>query len=127
MNAFVYTFSNTEIVVRVIVQIASALMIYSKTATIYPAEDKILMRVTSLPIILVFIFWTIFSCKISDLVYLKNFSVIVIIPILFFLEILNSYMFFIGRLQPKRGLDRIENLMISLITLHTLLVFNKLK
>lgn len=127
MRTFVWTFENTELVVRVIVQLASALMVYTKTATVYSAEEKILMRVTSLPIIVVFAFWTLFSCKVSDIVYLKNFSVVLIIPVLFILEILNSYMFFIGRLQPKRGLDRIENLMISLITLHTLLLFNKLK
>ena len=98
MQAFVWAYEHTELVVRVLVQLASALMVYTKTATSYSSEEKILMRVTSLPIITVFAFWTLFSCKISDLVYLKNFSVVLIIPILFVLEILNSYLFFIGRL-----------------------------
>ena len=77
------------------------------------------MRLSNFPVIVIFTFWILFTCKIQDPRYLRVFSVVIIIPLLFLLEVWAAYLFIIGQNLPKEGLDRVDNFMISLFTIHT--------
>lgn len=78
-----------------------------------------MQRWANFPIVVVFTFWNLFTCKIWDVDYLKTFAVVIIIPALFLLELWNAYLYLAKRLVKKGGLERVEDFMISLFTIHT--------
>ena len=93
--------------------------IYQKTQAEYSDDFKLMMRWANFPIVIVFTFWSLFTCKIWDFDYLRNFSVVIIIPALFLLELWNAYLYIIKQKTEKTGLEKIEDFMISLFTIHT--------
>jgi hypothetical protein len=119
MKAFIWMSENFEIIFRVIVQLTCTIFIYQKTQAEYSDDFKLMMRWANFPIVIVFTFWCLFTCKIWDYDYLRNFSVVIIIPSLFLLELWNAYLFVIKRERTKGGLEKIEDFMISLFTIHT--------
>lgn len=127
MKSFIWMSHNFEIIFRIVVQLICTAFIYSKTQAEYSDDFKLMMRWANFPIVIVFTFWNLFTCKIWDFDYLRNFSVLIIIPTLFLLELWNAYLYVTKRNLQKAGLGRIEDFMISLFTIHTFFLIQSSK
>lgn len=127
MKCFVTIFENFEFFFRFTLQILCIVYVYQKTNIDYPNDTKTFMRVVNFPIIMVITFWNIFTCKVYDKFYLKNFSIFVVIPTLFLQEALNVYFYIVNKERDRSTFEKIEDILISLFTIHTFLLIYSIK
>lgn len=127
MKTFIYIFENFEFFFRIILQIICTIYIFQKTNIIYPSESKTFQRTVNFPIIMVITFWNLFTCKVYDHYYLKNLSIFVVIPTLFLAEGLKVYFYFVNKKTTKSSFEKLEDIMISLFTIHTFLLIYSTK
>lgn len=127
MSMAINIFDNFEFIFRFVLQILCTVYIYKKTCFNYSHDVKTFMRVINFPIILVITFWNLFSSKVYDHAYLKNFSIFVVIPVLFLQEALNVYFYLINRNRSKSAFEKLEDFLISLFTIHIFLLISSIR